>query len=72
MLGPQGEAENFALGCDQWLSDGDEVVPGLTVMELHGSKTPGELALVLEGPIITDDLIRSHAAGRCACCQTAS
>lgn len=64
VLGPQGEAESFALRCDQWLSEGDEVVPGLTVMAMHGSKTPGELALVLEGTtVITGDLIRSHAAG---------
>lgn len=33
-------------------------------MEMHGSKTPGELALVLEGTtVLTGDLIRSHAAG---------
>ena len=49
----------------QGLSEGDEVVPGLRVLELHGSKTPGELALVLEGDtLITGDLVRSHAGGR--------
>ena len=64
LLGPKSEAENFAVRCDQWLSDGDAVVPGLTVMEMHGSKTPGELVLVLEDTtVITGDLIRSHAAG---------
>jgi uncharacterized Zn-binding protein involved in type VI secretion len=47
------------------LSDGDELVPGLCVIELHGSKTPGELALVLEGTtLITGDLVRGHALGR--------
>jgi hypothetical protein len=30
-----------------WLGDGDEVVPGLQIVVMHGSKTPGELALVL-------------------------
>ena len=61
---PQGEAASFALRCDQWVSEGDAIVPGLKVMEMHGSKTPSELALVLEDTtVITGDLIRSHAAG---------
>ncbi len=63
ILGPSGEREQFA--CDGWLSDGDEVVPGLTVLALNGSKTPGELALLLEETtLITGDLIRAHQAGR--------
>ena len=34
-------------------------------MELHGSKTPGELALLLEGStLITGDLIRAHEGGK--------
>src|SRR6185503_1208369 len=39
-------------------------VPGLKVVELHGSKTPGELALVLEETtLITGDLIRGQRGG---------
>jgi glyoxylase-like metal-dependent hydrolase (beta-lactamase superfamily II) len=63
LLGPQAEQATFPFQCDRWLSDGDEVVPGLAVLELHGSKTPGELALVLENLIlITGDLVRAHRA----------
>ena len=63
IAGPAGERDRLA--CDIWLGDGDEVVPGLTVIELEGSKTPGELALLLEETtLITGDLIRAHAAGK--------
>ncbi|MBD2329218.1 MBL fold metallo-hydrolase [Alkalinema sp. FACHB-956] len=48
----------------RWLGDGDELVPQLQVMELSGSKTPGELALLLGGhTLITGDLIRAPRAG---------
>jgi hypothetical protein len=61
---PQGERATFPIPVDRWLGDGDEVVPGLSAIELHGSKTPGELALVLaETTLITGDLIRAHQAG---------
>jgi len=57
-------AERGAMSLDRWLAEGDKVVQGLKVLELHGSKTPGELALVLEGTtLITGDLVRSHQAG---------
>ena len=63
VLGPAAEREQ--IDCDAWLSDGDEVVPGLVAMTLEGSKTPGELALLLEGTtLITGDLIRAHEGGR--------
>ncbi len=63
ILGPADE--RVELDCDAWLNDGDEVVPGLMVMTLDGSKTPGELALILEETtLITGDLIRAHEAGR--------
>jgi hypothetical protein len=63
ILGPDGEQDQ--LDCNDWLTDGDEVVPGLTVLALEGSKTPGELALLLEETtLITGDLIRAHQAGR--------
>ncbi|MCL1468994.1 hypothetical protein [Argonema galeatum] len=41
---PAAEKETFPIPCQRWLSDGEELVPGLKVLELHGSKTPGELA----------------------------
>jgi hypothetical protein len=74
LCGPR--AEKDALSCDRWLGEGDEVVAGLSIIELGGSKTPGELALLLtaqlegSGPqepkstLITGDLIRCHQAGR--------
>ncbi|MFZ5893732.1 MAG: MBL fold metallo-hydrolase [Myxococcota bacterium] len=63
--GPHAEREGFPITCDVWLSDGDEVVPGLVALALDGSKTPGELALLLEDTtLITGDLVRAHAAAR--------
>jgi glyoxylase-like metal-dependent hydrolase (beta-lactamase superfamily II) len=64
IAGPAGEKENFPIACDRWLVDGEEVVPGLQVIELQGSKTPGELALLLEETtLITGDLVRGDKAG---------
>jgi glyoxylase-like metal-dependent hydrolase (beta-lactamase superfamily II) len=63
LLGPQAEQATFPVPCDRWLKDGDEVVPGLDVLELHGSKTTGELALLLDDlTLITGDLVRAHRA----------
>jgi uncharacterized Zn-binding protein involved in type VI secretion len=65
LAGPAGEQDQLGFECARWLSDGDELVSGLRVFELHGSKTPGELALLLERTtLITGDLIRGHALGR--------
>ncbi|HTU00531.1 MAG TPA: hypothetical protein VMG58_01895, partial [Candidatus Sulfotelmatobacter sp.] len=44
LIGPRGERETFPVACERWVGDGDEPFPGLVVRELHGSKTPGELA----------------------------
>jgi glyoxylase-like metal-dependent hydrolase (beta-lactamase superfamily II) len=64
LLGPAGEREGFPAACERWLSDGDEPFPGLVVRALEGSKTPGELALVLEDTTaIFGDLVRAHRAG---------
>ncbi|MBW4580315.1 MAG: MBL fold metallo-hydrolase [Tildeniella nuda ZEHNDER 1965/U140] len=66
---PHREKTTFPLTDDgkkplRWLTDGEEIVPGLQAIELHGSKTPGELALLLdETTLITGDLIRAHRAG---------
>ena len=64
IVGPTGEQENFPIACDRWISDNEEIVPGLIAYQLEGSKTPGELALLLEDhTLITGDLIRCHIAG---------
>ncbi len=64
LYGPRAERDRFPLACAHWLDDGDEAVPGLRVIEMHGSKTPGELALVLEKTtLITGDLVRGHVGG---------
>lgn len=63
--GPAGERDSFPVDCGRWLEDGDEVVPGLRALSLAGSKTPGELALLLEDTtLITGDLVRAHEGGR--------
>jgi hypothetical protein len=61
---PDAERETFPISSDCWLSEGEELVPGLQVLEMQGSKTPGELALLLEETtLITGDLVRAHQAG---------
>jgi hypothetical protein len=65
VAGPRSEADTFPLKCDRWLATGESLVPGLEALELHGSKTPGELALLLEDTtLVTGDLIRGHVGGR--------
>ncbi len=64
IYGPAQEKDDFPLACEKWLHDKEEIFDGLIAYELHGSKTPGELALVLAGDtLITGDLIRGHTAG---------
>jgi glyoxylase-like metal-dependent hydrolase (beta-lactamase superfamily II) len=64
IAGPAAEKEGFPIPCDRWLKDGEDFLPGLRILELEGSKTPGELALVLEDTtFISGDLLRSHRAG---------
>lgn len=64
IAGPIAEKETFPIPCDRWLTDGEELLPGLKVIALNGSKTPGELALLLEETtLITGDLVRAHRAG---------
>jgi hypothetical protein len=60
LLGPAAEALPGFIG----LGDGDMVSLGIQVLALEGSKTPGELALLVDGgTLITGDLIRCHAGG---------
>ncbi len=64
LVGPDAERATFPLKCDRWLKSGDEVVPGLVTVELEGSKTAGELALILDKTtLFAGDLIRCHQAG---------
>jgi hypothetical protein len=64
LCGPVAERDSFPFACERWLGEGDEVVPGLRIHEMRGSKTPGELALVLDGTtLITGDLVRGHVGG---------
>ncbi len=61
---PAKERDLIQLSVERWLSDGDELVSGLRTVAFEGSKTPGELAFVLEETtLVTGDLIRSHCAG---------
>jgi len=65
--GPRGEQGRFPIHCDRWLGDGDQVVPGLVALAMNGSKTPGELALLLEQTtLITGDFIHAPSAGALA------
>jgi hypothetical protein len=65
IAGPAGEREGLGVACDRWLGDGEALVEGLTAIALEGSKTPGELALLLgDHTLITGDLVRAHAGGR--------
>lgn len=64
LAAPKGEKESFPILCDRYLSDGEELVPGLKTIEMQGSKTTGELAFLLEETtLITGDLVRSRRAG---------
>lgn len=62
IAGPKAESANFPIAVDRWLSDGD-VLLGLKVRELKGSKTPGELCFRYGDILFTGDLIRAHKPG---------
>ena len=64
IAGPALERDDFPVKCDRWLSDG-EVFAGMKLIAVNGSKTPGELVLLVEQTtLITGDLIRAHEGGR--------
>ena len=64
LAGPSREKGSLGLDCARWLEEGDMLVDGLVTLEMHGSKTAGELAFVLEETtLITGDLVRSHSGG---------
>ena len=53
----------LGIDCDRWLGDGD-TIDGIAVVSLKGSKTPGELALVVDDTLITGDLVRGQHGGK--------
>jgi len=62
--GPAAEKEDFPISCDGWLSEEEQPIKGIEVFCLNGSKTPGELALLIDKKtLVTGDLIRSHEGG---------
>ncbi len=62
---PSAEQDAFPFRVVRWLKDGDFVVPEIQVFALEGSKTRGELALLLEKEtLIAGDLIRSGIPGK--------
>ncbi|SJM95088.1 MBL fold metallo-hydrolase [Crenothrix polyspora] len=64
VCGPASEEASFPMTCQRWIYDNEEIVAGLVAYQVNGSKTPGELVLVLEGStLITGDLIRCHIGG---------
>ncbi|MCB9730644.1 MAG: MBL fold metallo-hydrolase [Deltaproteobacteria bacterium] len=65
IAGPRGEEGALPLPVTRWLGDGDTLVDGLVALEMRGSKTPGELAFLLDGTtLITGDLVRGQRGGR--------
>ncbi|MFW5920918.1 MAG: MBL fold metallo-hydrolase, partial [Polyangiales bacterium] len=66
VAGPAGEKDALggSLEVARWLSDGEELVPAMKAIEMDGSKTPGELALLVENTtLVTGDLVRGHRGG---------
>ncbi len=64
IVGPAAEKAEFPIECDQWLEGGEDFIADLEVFALDGSKTPGELAFVIEQTtLLTGDLIRCHQGG---------
>ncbi len=63
--GPALELDRLARLDAHPARDGDQPIAGLEVIELHGSKTPGELALLIEHhTLVVGDLVRGQRAGR--------
>lgn len=64
IAGPAAERDGFPIACDRWLAAGDDALAGIEVVALAGSKTPGELALVVDDTTaIFGDLVRAHRGG---------
>jgi glyoxylase-like metal-dependent hydrolase (beta-lactamase superfamily II) len=67
IYGPAEEQEHFPIECSHWLREGDKLVDGLSIYQVNGSKTAGELAFVIDSrTLITGDLVRCHEGGKLA------
>ena len=65
LWGPSAERDAFPVACDGWLTEGAGPVAGIRVFEMDGSKTPGELAVLLgEDTLFCGDLVRAPRGGR--------
>lgn len=65
LIGPAGDLDLIDEEYDRYVVDGEEIVPGLRAVGIEGSKTPGEMALLLDGDtLVTGDFVRAHAGGR--------
>ena len=63
--GPLGEKGKFPLDCDGWLQNGDKPISNIEVICMEGSKTNGELAILIdENTLVTGDLIRANEGGK--------
>jgi len=64
VLAPTQERTNFPIPVDHWLSDNDAPFQGLKAIELSGSKTPGELAFLIdETTLVCGPMLRAPTAG---------
>tara|TARA_Y100001970_G_C14255107_1_gene874733 strand:- start:2270 stop:2872 length:603 start_codon:yes stop_codon:yes gene_type:complete len=64
-FGPIEEKKKFPFTCDYWLKDGDQPLAGIDIFSFNGSKTNGELAILIEkNTLVTGDLIRCHHGGK--------
>lgn len=64
VVAPAAERESFPIAADRFVTAGEDWLAGIEIVAFDGSKTPGELALVVdETTLITGDLIRCHAGG---------
>ena len=67
IYGEEEKTENEPLKILGQITNGDEPISGIEIFSFNGSKTPGELAVLIdETTLITGDLIRAHEGG-CLC-----
>ncbi len=60
LAGPAAERAAFPVACDAWISEGEPLLDW-RVFEMEGSKTAGELALLLDHTtLVCGDLVRAH------------
>jgi len=59
VAGPRAERGRLGVECTLWLGEDDQPAPGLRVLGLEGSKTPGELAPLLEEAPLLCELLAS-------------